>query len=93
MNGVRFYEEFSSKRRGVSEGNVVAVLVANGWSPGYGRIYDAIVAPFEHTNCPPCGGSVSTEYLRLKCKRVSEARAREIHPRLFTMLENDDGSK
>ncbi len=50
MKGVSFYEEFANKRKGVSEGNCVAVLVE-------------------------------------RCKRVSEQRAREIHPELFKYLE------
>jgi hypothetical protein len=85
VKGVRFYEEFSNKRRGVSEGNVIAVLVANGLN-GSGD-YDAIVAPTPIPNCSPCSGGVSRAYLLARCKRISEARAREIHPRLFVVLD------
>lgn len=88
MKGVRFYEEFSSKRRGISEGNCIAVLAANGYQVVDGdRIYDAIVAPFGRPNCSPSSGSVASGYLRKKCKRVTEAQARKIHPRLFQLLD------
>ena len=88
MKGVRFYQEFAHKGMELSEGNVIAVLVANGWNPSEdGRSYDAIVAAYERPNCPPCSGSVTSGYLRARCKRVSEAQARKIHPALFTMLD------
>lgn len=88
MKGIRFYLEFDSaraKRRGEHSGNCLAVLAANGTN-GAGD-YDAILAPYSRPNCSPCSGGVSREYLRLQCKRISEARAREVHPALFTMVD------
>lgn len=85
MKGVRFYEEFASNWRRKSEGNVVAVLVANGRN-GAGD-YDVIAAVDARPNGPVAGMSATSEYLRERCKRVSEKRAREIHPRLFSYLK------
>ena len=93
MKGVRFYEEFTAKRRGISAGQAVAVLVANGFNvtrigDHFDRMYDAIVAPYDGHNVSPCGGQVSSSWLSAKCKRITEARAREIHPALFRMLDS-----
>jgi hypothetical protein len=90
MKGVRFYEEFANKRRGVSEGNVVAILFCNGFTIREdGRQYDAIVALTHDPNSTTASSGVSSGYLRKKCKRITEARAREIHPKLFTILDSE----
>jgi hypothetical protein len=89
MKGVRFYEEFVNKHKTVSAGNVVAVLFANGFQRGSAYpFYDGICAPLFGSNASPSSASVSVAYLRSYCKRVSEKRAREIHPRLFVMLDD-----
>lgn len=85
MKGIRFYEEFSDKRNGVSEGNVVAVMCANG--ANLRGEYDALVAVFPRANSPTEGTTVSPGYLRERCKRVGELRARRIHPALFARLD------
>lgn len=84
MKDFRFYEEFRNKRRGESAGTVVAV-----WLPScrYGE-WEGFVSVFEHPNCATinyCGGSY--DYLRQNCKRISEERARQIHPNLFNRIE------
>jgi len=85
MKGVRFYEEFSNKRRGKSEGKVLAVDIE--WFYGEsGYLHEAIGALFFHPNSAVGGTSVSPEYLRDSCKRISEAKARQIHPNLFEWL-------
>jgi len=85
MKGIRFYEEFTSDTRTKSEGNVVAVLVVNGRN-GAGD-YDAIAAvDARRPNAPVAGTPATSLYLRERCKRISEKRAREIHPRLFSYL-------
>jgi hypothetical protein len=86
MKGIRFYEEFSNKRKGISENTVIAVLYVNGHN-SYG--YDAIGGTFPGTNSPVQSGNVNPEYLRVNCKRVSETRAREIHPNLFAFLDKE----
>ena len=91
MKGVRFYEEYEDKRRGVSAGACLAVVpeqayfdAASGW------VFDC-VGPVMADHLPNtsglCGCGVAHEYLRETCKRVSEKRARQIHPALFEMLK------
>ncbi len=82
MTGVRFYEEFTNTRKKVSEGNCIAVLDAHG-----DGCFDAIAAVFYQSNSPPASTSVSREYPSRRCRRVSESRARQIHPRLFDFLD------
>ena len=48
---------------------------------------DAIGALFNEPNSVVCSCSVCPEYLDEKCKRISEALAREIHPQLFEYLD------
>jgi hypothetical protein len=88
MNGIRFYLEFKDPSKRQSSGNVVAVLGLNGryWSSGK-PCCEAIAALFEEPNSPVAGTGVGLDYLRRKCKRISEARARAIHPELFRRLD------
>ena len=88
MNGIRFYLEFTDKSKRQSGGTVVAALVLNGsyWSSGR-LCYEAIAALFEQPNSPVAGTGVAVDYLRRKCKRISEAKARRIHPALFERLD------
>ncbi len=88
MNGIRFYEEFKNKRRGISEGNVIAALVCNGvFVSERVACYEAISSVYWHANSAVAGCAVSLDYLRKKCKRVSEAHARKVHPALFERLD------
>ena len=88
MNGVRFYLEFTDKSKRWPGGTVVAALVLNGsyWSSGR-LCYEAIAALFDRPNSPIAGTGVALDYLRQKCKRISEAKARIIHPALFERLD------
>jgi hypothetical protein len=88
MTGIRFYAEFRDKSKRQPGGNVVAVLVLNGayWSSGK-LCYEAIAALFEQPDSPVAGTAVVLDYLRQKCKRISEAKARTIHPALFERLD------
>ena len=87
MQGIRFYLEFTDASKRRSGGNVVAALVANGsyWS-GKTVCYEALAALFDQPNAPVASTGVALDYLRLKCKRISEAKARLIHPALFARL-------
>jgi hypothetical protein len=85
MKGIRFYEEFTNKRKGLSAGNAVAVGESN-----RNGTFEAIVPLYDQPNSPVASGSISNEYLFEKCKRVSEARAREVHPNLFEYLDVSD---
>jgi hypothetical protein len=86
MKGVRFYEEFTNKRKGESAGNVTAILPENRWHDweAHDLMYDGVGAVYFYPNSPVASTGVSRGYLREKCKRVSEARARQVHPALFT---------
>ena len=101
MNGIRFYEDFESKhdkRHNISHGSVIAAIIENGihWSQTYdenGKVkplacYECISAVFFHPNSDVCGTSVALDYLSECCKRISEKRAREIHPNLFVYLDD-----
>jgi len=88
MNGIRFYLEFTDKSKRKPGGTVVAALMLNGsyWSSGT-ICYEAIAAVFDCANSPVAGTGVARDYLRQKCKRISEAKARIIHPVLFERLD------
>ncbi len=100
MKGVRFYLEYPNsleKRKatrhnlGNHEGNVIAVLDNGNYiSSGGDPTADALAAVFYRKNSPIAGTGVSLEYLQERCKRISEATAREIHPQLFIRLDQKD---
>jgi hypothetical protein len=84
MRGIRFYEEFTHKRKGISAGNAVAIGESN-----RDGTFEAIGALYDTPNSPVASTAVSDSYLFKNCKRVSEARAREVHPNLFQYLDAD----
>jgi hypothetical protein len=88
MNGTRFYQEFKDQSKHTSVGTIIAVLVCNGpyWSSGK-VCYEAIAGLFDRPNSPVAGTGVACDYVSQKCKRISEAKARTIHPVLFERLE------
>ena len=90
MKGIRFYEELDNKNRvsEKSQGNVVAVLYENGFFTNNGYILECISATFLHSNSDVSSGSAHIDYIRKNCRRISEQKAREIHPRLFTYLDD-----
>jgi len=93
MKGVRFYEEYkdkAAKRKGTeSEGNVIAVFVEHaGESLLRTGCHEAVGAVYFEPNSPVGGTQVSPGVLRDRCKRVSEAKAREVHPALFEYLDD-----
>ena len=94
MKNIRFYEEFSNKRKGISKGTVVAIdtdwRLETGLFDNKGRIYEAIASVFDEPNSSVCGTTVHELYLRDSCKRISEARALEIHPKLIDYLKDGD---
>jgi hypothetical protein len=88
MKDIWFYEEYDSpakKRKKISQGNVLAVF----HKQGNEEVVDAIGAVFFHPNRPVTFCSASWGYLRNKCRRISEARAREIHSNLFFYLKEE----
>ena len=94
MKGFRFYEELKNKNRKAeeSQGNVIAVY--GEWRLGrvvdekYQWVKDCVSAVFFETNSQVCGSSVSQGYLEESTRRISEAKAREIHPNLFVYLDS-----
>src|ERR1035437_8274888 len=88
MEGIRFYLEFTDKSKHKPGGTVAAALVLNGsyWSSGT-ICYEAITAVFDWPNSPVAGTGVACDYLRQKCRRISQTKARTIHPALFDRLD------
>jgi hypothetical protein len=84
MQYITFYEEFIIKRKRISAGNCIAVIRENRCPDGS---MECVGSVFEHPNSVCAGTAVSSEFLRTKCKRVSEAHARQVHPRLFERLD------
>jgi hypothetical protein len=86
MKGVRFYEELENKNRKgeKSQGNVIAI---HAYQISIDGMYECLSATFYKPNSPVSVGGVSRKYLEEKCRRISETRAREIHPRLFERLD------
>lgn len=55
-----------------------------------GESYDCFAGIFDHPDSDVATSGVSPEYLRERCRRISEQEARRIHPRLFQRLDADD---
>jgi len=89
VKGIRFYEELTDKgcKAEKSNGTVIAVFYKQYWHGEHDLLFQAVSGLFSEPNTPVCGSSVSQSYLADHCRRVSEARAREIHPKLFEYLE------
>jgi hypothetical protein len=88
MSGISFYQEFSDKSKHRSAGTIIAVLLCNGLYCSDGKVcYEAIAGVFDQRNSPVAGTGVALDYLHQKCKRISEAKARSIHPALFERLD------
>ena len=101
MKNYRFYLEYNSntqkrkatrKNLGEHTGNCIAVPLDDNKRPYYINARDLSVecygAVFFQENSDVCGTSASSDYLREKCKRISEKQAREIHTKLFEYLES-----
>jgi hypothetical protein len=89
MKGIRFYEEIRYKghKKEESRGTVAAVIYENVQVRNGVVLYDAISGLYDEPNAPVCSSGVSMNYLQDETKRVSEERAREIHPKLFERLD------
>jgi hypothetical protein len=95
VKGYRFFLEHGSKqnkRKGAHEGNVLALIdtMGDGFRPQlmgdhYGN--ECIGAVLFYPDSPVCGSSTNRGYLSETCKRISEAKARSIHPNLFVTLD------
>jgi len=97
MKDFRFYLEYPNKKEkrkatrkmlGNHTGNCLAVFtnVKEHLLPDLKSI-ETIAAVYFHANSDCCLSSASFDYIQKKCKRISEQQAREIHPKLFSYLE------
>jgi hypothetical protein len=90
MKGYRFYLEFKSatrKRKGLHVGTCIALCTdERAYISGGEGCQGAIVGVFDAPNSPVAYTSVGLDYLRETCKRISEKKAREIHPALFDRI-------
>ena len=95
MKGIRFYEVYDSpqaKRKGESKGNIIAIdpdSLLHNFEAGYKPLYDCMAAIFLYPNSEVTWCNASQEYIWENCKHVSEAHAREVHPKLFKRLDED----
>jgi hypothetical protein len=89
IQGIRFYEEFKDNAKRKPGGTVVDALVLNGtyWSSGH-VCWEALAGLFDQPNSPVAGTGVALDYLRQKCRRISQIKARAIHPALFQRLDH-----
>lgn len=87
MKGYRFYSDFRNtvdKRKNVHRGSVIALLLGTNGRPLWsGSIADCIAGVYDWPDSGVATTGVSGDYLRTRCKRITEAKAREIHPALF----------
>jgi hypothetical protein len=98
MKGYWFYLKYESpedKAKGVHSGNCLAVLFKHtGWKKrretfqSGGSLLVRCYAPcFRYPNAPCVPAAVAIHYLNSRCKRITEKRAREVHPKLFERIE------
>lgn len=95
MKGYRFYEEFTTKLKDKSAGNCLALYHGEGVETpeivSRLRYYlEGVGAIFLRPNSEVAVTGISREFLRERCKRVSEKRAREIHPILFEYIDREE---
>lgn len=82
MKGYRFYAEYDSpqkKRKGEGNGNALAIDVES-YTDGK---YECRAAVYGHPDSATCTSMVNWEILRDNYRRITEAEARKLHPRLF----------
>jgi len=81
---VRFYADYGDKRTKRSGGDAPNAIAVYGepYKIRGDTMIEAIAALTSEPNSHVCGTSASLGYLRESCKRISEAEAYRIHPRL-----------
>jgi len=68
--------------------NAIAVILGDdGRELFNGKGYDCLTGIFDRPNSDVATSGVTPDYLRKRCRRISEAEARRIHPAIFTYLE------
>jgi len=98
MKGYKFFLEYPNnkeKRNGTRKvlgnhsGTIVAVIDDTAQVSNGAVVYDTISALQDIPNSGTCFSCASQPYLAERCKRISEAQAREIHPVLFQRLDDN----
>ncbi|MDQ6830998.1 MAG: hypothetical protein M3081_19215 [Gemmatimonadota bacterium] len=85
-----FFEEYEDQAFQQSAGNVIAVYFSNELVIKDGNVLFRAVCADEECQTP--NGPVTptffeAEYLGTHCRKISEERARDIHPKLFEYLD------
>jgi hypothetical protein len=97
MKGYNFYAEYESKRAKrtgtPAPANVIAVFTdqhnRNAYNPATGK-FEGFGSVFGTPNSAVEVTAIDPGYLRERCKRIAEAQARKLHPRLFERLDEPD---
>lgn len=92
MKGLRFYSDFRNtvdRRKNVHRGSMIALLLDDKDRPLYNvsGTADCIAGVYDWPDSGVATTGYSGGYLRTRCKRITEAKAREIHPALFIILD------
>jgi hypothetical protein len=86
----QFFEEYADNGLQQSAGNVVAILLSDELVVKDGKVLFRALCADESSvtpNSPVAMTFFDAEYLGTHCRRIDEARARNIHPRLFEVLD------
>lgn len=89
MKGIRFYADYGdkrAKRRGGDAPNALAVYIGDAWTERGERMLGCAAAITDARNAPVCSTSASRAYIRESCKRISEAEAYRLHPKMRDYL-------
>jgi hypothetical protein len=91
MKNMKFYKEYNSpqdKRQDQPNGNVIATYGKMWVSRDNEYFIDAFGAVYFDPNSPCVYTTAQVDWIRENCKRISDADARTIHPRLFERIED-----
>jgi len=85
MKGFRFYAARDGRQECIAVYTEVGPQINRNAAGGV--VVEGLASVFARENSPVCWTGISTEYLRERYRRVSERKAREIHPALFRYLD------
>lgn len=89
MKGMRFYLEYATKadkRKGKHLGRVFAAFVD---VKRFDGCYEGLGSIFEQANSPVAITAAHWRVMNDRFKRIREEEAREIHPNLFKVLDQE----
>ncbi len=90
MNGYRFYLEHatpSAKRRRHHAGTVVAIIPTQSRFQDGQIVFDAVGSVYDVPDSPVTSTGAAQAFLSRNCRRISESKARTIHPTLFNFID------